>query len=120
MFKDDVLSERKDRERAQAQRDKLRRDLEILQSRNQSLQEQVYKYQEHIMRLNTGDRRVQQDFIPQHQVCTSFVRLFVRSFVLSFVFWPLPLFAHSPGSCYVCTFLSSFDVSSSGYLITLI
>jgi len=41
MFKDDVLSERKDRERAQAQRDKLRRDLEILQSRNQSLQEQV-------------------------------------------------------------------------------
>ena len=68
MFKDDVLSERKDRERAQAQRDKLRRDLEILQSRNQSLQEQVYKYQEHIMRLNTGDRRVQQqDFIPQQQ-----------------------------------------------------
>ena len=41
MFKDDVLSERKDRERAQAQREKLRRDLEILQSRNQSLQEQV-------------------------------------------------------------------------------
>eukprot|EP00111_Clytia_hemisphaerica_P019578 TCONS_00057772-protein len=68
MFKDDVLSERKDRERAQAQRDKLRRDLEILQSRNQSLQEQVYKYQEHIMRLNTGDQRVpQQEIIPQHQ-----------------------------------------------------
>lgn len=42
MFKDDVLSERKDRERAQAQREKLRRDLEILQSRNQSLQEQVH------------------------------------------------------------------------------
>ena len=69
MFKDDVMSERKDRERAQAQRDKLRRDLEILQSRNQSLQEQVYKYQEHIMRLNTGDRRgtVQPEFIPQQQ-----------------------------------------------------
>ena len=41
MFKDDMLSERKDRERAQAQREKMRRDLEILQSRNQSLQEQV-------------------------------------------------------------------------------
>lgn len=41
MFKDDVLTERKDRERAQAQRDKLRRDLDILHSRNQSLQEQV-------------------------------------------------------------------------------
>ena len=42
MFKDDMLSERKDRERAQAQREKMRRDLEILQSRNQSLQEQVW------------------------------------------------------------------------------
>ena len=47
MFKDDVLSERKDRERAQAQREKLRRDLEIMQSRNQSLQEQVQVLQTH-------------------------------------------------------------------------
>lgn len=79
MFKDDVLSERKDRERAQAQRDKLRRDLEILQSRNQSLQEQVYKYQEHIMRLNTGDRRVQQEFIqqPQPQQVISVLKIIV-------------------------------------------
>ncbi|XP_065652216.1 leucine-rich repeat-containing protein 45 isoform X6 [Hydra vulgaris] len=71
MFKDDVLTERKDRERAQAQREKMRRDLEILQSRNQSLQEQVYKYQEHIMRLNTGDRRIlqNQEFLQMgHQV----------------------------------------------------
>lgn len=76
MFKDDVLSERKDRERAQAQREKLRRDLEILQSRNQSLQEQVYKYQEHIMRLNTGDRRYQshQEFIMQQQASGKFAR----------------------------------------------
>lgn len=42
MFKDDVLAERKDRERAQAQREKMRRDLEVLQARVQSLQEQVY------------------------------------------------------------------------------
>ena len=47
MFKDDVLSERKDRERAQAQREKLRRDLEIMQSRNQSLQEQVQVLRTH-------------------------------------------------------------------------
>ncbi|XP_065063424.1 uncharacterized protein LOC135689977 isoform X2 [Rhopilema esculentum] len=55
-YKEDVLSERKDRERAQAQREKLRRDYETSQARLASLQEQVYKYQEHILKLN-GDRQ---------------------------------------------------------------
>ena len=44
MFKDDALTERKDRERAQIQRDKLRRDLEESRARNASLQEQVIFY----------------------------------------------------------------------------
>eukprot|EP00794_Sanderia_malayensis_P012032 gene12032-13274_t len=59
-YKEDVLSERKDRERAQAQREKLRRDFETSQTRLSSLQEQVYKYQEHIMKLNTDRQRLMQ------------------------------------------------------------
>jgi len=59
-YKEDVLSERKDRERAQAQREKLRRDYEVSQSRLASLQEQVYKYQEHIFKLNTDRQRLAQ------------------------------------------------------------
>lgn len=43
-YKEHLLNERKDRERAQAQREKMRRDLEGAQSRNQSLQEQVEKW----------------------------------------------------------------------------
>lgn len=47
-FRDDFFTERKERERLQSQKDKMKRELDVSQSRIASLQEQVYKYREHI------------------------------------------------------------------------
>lgn len=47
-YREEFLNERKEKERALSLKDKLKRDLENYQSRISSLQEQVYKYREHI------------------------------------------------------------------------
>lgn len=47
-LREEFFAERKERERLQAQKDKMKRELEASQSRIASLQEQVYKYREHI------------------------------------------------------------------------
>ena len=50
-MRDEFFAERKERERLQSQKDKTKRELEAAQSRIASLQEQVYKYREHIYYL---------------------------------------------------------------------
>lgn len=50
-YREEFLNERKEKERVLSLKDKLKRDLENAQSRISSLQEQVYKYREHIFFL---------------------------------------------------------------------
>lgn len=57
-YREEFLSERKEKERVLSLKDKLKRDLENAQSRISSLQEQVYKYREHIYFLQ---QRFKQD-----------------------------------------------------------
>lgn len=57
-YRDEFLNERKEKERVLSLKDKLKRDLENAQSRISSLQEQVYKYREHIYFLQ---QRFKQD-----------------------------------------------------------
>ncbi|XP_032232759.2 uncharacterized protein LOC5508128 isoform X2 [Nematostella vectensis] len=57
-YREELMNERKEKERLLSIKDKLRRDLDSTQSRISSLQEQVYKYREHIYFLQ---QRAKQD-----------------------------------------------------------